>query len=392
MYSINSSKKSKKILLFAHNWDYLPLRPYHVGLHLSGLGYRVCLIVPGKYFAFKYQIKKINRNFVLFICPTVLWGSWKKGADPWDLIWRLYLMPKLKADLIIAFDSRPNVIIPAVLMKLLRNKPLIIDWTDWFGRGGTILERSGKGYRFLFERIETYFEESFRKYAEGSTVICSTLETRLRSLGYQKKILNFPLGCNTDSQMKSDVNAYRRKVGLPAGIPIVGCVGTLLPADADLLFRSFDLFPKEANVQLLLIGENVFKKRYRKPEKVIETGKVTRDDLMTYIRCCDLMVMPMKNNIANNGRWPSKLNDYLSAGKPVVSTPICVVNELMEIKKFGEIAEDGPEEFARKMVALLNNKRNRIKYGRNAFELASGCLHWNTIMVRFNKFMMEFIN
>ncbi len=301
-------------------------------------------------------------------------------------------MPKLNADLVYAFDSRPNVILPAVYIKLLRGIPLLIDWTDWFGRGGTISERAGKIYRFLFELIETYFEEHFRKYADGSTVICSTLEKRLRSLGYKNRILNFPLGCYANSQKKWNIGGYRIRMGLDPDLFMIGCVGTLLPSDADFLFQSFNLLSRQINAQLLLIGENIFKNRYHKPENVIETGRVSRSNLINFIHCCDIMVMPMKNNIANNGRWPSKLNDYLAAGKPIVSTSICVVEELMKFEKFGELAKDEPKDFSQKIIRLLRNRKHQEEYGRNANKLASSYLNWNVIMNQLNTFIMDFLN
>ncbi|MCL5067051.1 MAG: hypothetical protein M1368_01695, partial [Thaumarchaeota archaeon] len=38
----------KNVLLLAHNWDYLPLRPYQVALHLSERGHNVFLVLPAE--------------------------------------------------------------------------------------------------------------------------------------------------------------------------------------------------------------------------------------------------------------------------------------------------------------------------------------------------------
>jgi len=306
-----------------------------------------------------------------------------------DLMGKMHLVKKLKYELIFAFDSRPTVILPAVWGKLLKGVPLIVYWTDWFGRGGTIAERSGKLYRFFFEGVETFFEEYFRKYVSGYAVICHALEKRLRDLGYKKKIHFLPLGCNSTSTMNIDKNLLRNKLGLLQNGPLIGCVGSLFPSDANLLFESFKLVRDKMDAKLILIGENHFKTRYRTPDHVITTGRVSDKDLQSYTRCCDLMVMPLRNNIANNGRWPSKLNDYLVMGKPVVSTGISVVTELLQIYKFGEIAEDRADDFAQKICFLLNDREKLNLYGENALKLASDYLSWPRVIENLDHFIKD---
>jgi glycosyltransferase involved in cell wall biosynthesis len=333
-------------------------------------------------------VKHVSSTFTLYFCPTILWGGFEKGSDPLDLAVRMYLVKKLKYDIILAFDSRPAVILPAVYAKLSKKVPLFVYWTDWFGRNGIITERSGKIYRLFFEKIETFFEEYFRRYANGYAVICHTLEKRLRDLGYKKKIHFFPLGCNPTSVMNVDKNLLRNKLGLPQNGPLIGCVGSLFPSDAELLFQSFEIVKERVDTKLILIGENHLKNRYRIPYDVIATGRISTEDLQKYVHCCDLMVMPLRNNIANNGRWPSKLNDYLVMGKPVVSTGISVVTELLQIYKFGEIAEDRADDFAQKIWSLLNDKEKLNLYGENALKLASNHLSWSILVDELNRFII----
>ena len=104
------------------------------------------------------------------------------------------------------------------------------------------------------------------------------------------------------------------------------------------------------------------------------------------------MVMPLRNNIANNGRWPAKLNDYLSMGKPIVSTEITIVSKLFQNIKFGELAKDIPEDFAQKICSLLNNEEKLNLYGKNALKLAHNHLAWPVLMDELNQFIIETID
>ena len=389
MDSTSLSQRSKNILLLVHDWDYSPRRPYHVGLHLSRRGYNVSMLLPSETSLGKYRAKRINDRFTLHFCPTLLWGGFKKGTDPLDLVTKMHLVSKLKYDILFAFDSRPSVILPALYGRFLKRVPLIVDWTDWFGRGGTIAERAGGLYRFLFERVETFFEEHFRKYADSSTVICPILGKRLRALGYKKRIHLFPLGCHLSPLINVDRNSLRNKLGLPLNGPLIGCVGTLFPSDADLLFESFSYVRDKVDANLLLIGDNHFRQRYPIPEHAIVTGRVSSEDLQNHLACCDLGVMPLRNNIANNGRWPSKLNDYLAMGKPIVSTELSLVTELFQLCQFGEVARDTPDDFAEKICELLNDKERLELYGRNALTLASNHLSWPVLIDELDHFIRE---
>jgi glycosyltransferase involved in cell wall biosynthesis len=380
---------NRHILLIGHNADYLPLAPYNMGLHLSKRGYRVSLLLPGQGFSFGWRTQCVNDAFTLYFSPTLLGGPFRRGLDPLDLITKLYLITRVNCDVVFLFDSRPTVILPGVFSKKLNKVPLIIYWTDWFGRDGIIAERSGKLYRFLFERIETFFEEGFNRFADSYAVISPTLETRLRGLGYKKKVVFLPTGCNTSPVKGYDVKALRKELALPSDIPLVGCVGSLYPSDAKLAFASISLLRETMNMKLVLIGTNIYRNRYEIPKDVIETHALTKDHLYKYIGACDLMLMPLRKSIANNGRWPSKLNDYLIMGKPVVATDICIVSELFKVAKFGEIANDEPGDFADKIQGLMRDKQARDEYSSNAYRLAANVLSWAAVVDKVDLLISE---
>lgn len=381
---------SRRILLIGHNPDYLPLAPYHMALHLSRRGHRVTLLLPGNNgLRQPWQPIRINERFDLYLSPTLLGGQIRKGFDPLDVLAKIYRVSKLSFDVVFLFDSRPAVSLPGVFAKLTKKIPLIIYWTDWFGRGGIIANRSGKFYRVLFEGIETFFEEYFRRFADSYCVVCSALETRLRGLGYSKQVAYFPVGCNSPPVRGYSVDGLRQQLGLPRTGPLIGCVGSLFPADAKLLFESIPLLRKAIDAKLVLIGNNIHRARYGVPEHAIETGKVVKEDLYNYIGACDIMLMPLMRTVANNGRWPSKLNDYVSMGKPIVSTDISVVRELFQVAKFGEIADDEPVDFGEKILKLLVNEELISLYSANAYALASGLLSWDSIVDKLESLMGE---
>ena len=85
-------------------------------------------------------------------------------------------------DLVHAFEGRPVVLFPALFEKK-RGAKLIMDWCDWFGRGGSVEERPQPLVRWLLRPIETHFEEAYRHRADGTTVINAFLKEKAIGLG-----------------------------------------------------------------------------------------------------------------------------------------------------------------------------------------------------------------
>lgn len=379
---------SKTFLFFTHHPKYIERRPFVLAKLLSEKGYKIKMFVPCERIFSLPSRNVINENFCIYNSPVIFPGSLKHGVDPVDLLYRIYKGFALEYDLIYAFDTRPTVILPSSLFKYIAKKKIVIDWTDWFGKGGTINERGSKLYKFLFEKIETFFEEYFFRFADGATVINPKLTDRLLKLRFKKKIYFFPLGCNSVTSLENS-NKTKRELHLPEDLPILGCVGTLFQRDAELLFLSMEELRKKSNYKLLLIGQNPLLKKYSLPNNIIYTGFISKNDLIKYISACDIMLMPLCVNISNNGRWPSKINDYISAEKPIISTKTYIVNELYSRHPFCRLADDNPEDFSQKIIELINDKNKQEILVSECKKLKDGFLNWDKIV---DNLEMEFLN
>ncbi len=102
-------------------------------------------------------------------------------------------------DLIHVFECRPVTIFPILfLIKKQKHVIFLPDWSDWWGRGGLMNDQRPFWYRPRFGPIETYFEDEFRKKADGITVIANSLSDRASRLGIDpKRICRIPQGVDT---------------------------------------------------------------------------------------------------------------------------------------------------------------------------------------------------
>ncbi len=96
-----------------------------------------------------------------------------------------------------------------------------MDWSDWWGRGGTQMERGGGWTRCLYNAVETFFEERFRLLGDGTTVISNALRDRATALGVQAdKILLLKQGC--------DGMAAASPLSRDEARAVLACLGTCL--------------------------------------------------------------------------------------------------------------------------------------------------------------------
>jgi hypothetical protein len=190
--------------------------------------------------------------------PDLLWGMGRTGWDLWDTLNRVVYLRGGQWDIVHGWDCRPVVILPALYARLRSGKRgrLVLDWCDWFGRGGAQAERPHQAAMRLYAPVETFFEESFRNYAHGTTVSGAALFQRACSLGVRPEtILTLYGGSDTAAIAPMDTLRAKSQLKLPVDGPIVGFMGALSLPDAQMLIDAIRLARKDIkNLRFLAIG------------------------------------------------------------------------------------------------------------------------------------------
>ena len=168
-------------------------RAFNLGREMVGRGHDVTVVTTSRSARVRALWTELEGVRVLE-APDLMWGPGRTGWDPYNVVRRIGVLAGTPFDLVHAFDCRPAVIFPALAVAR-SGAALFIDWADWWGRGGTIEERSGWVVRTFFGPIETWFEESFRTRAAGATVISTALRERCIALGVPaERVLHLPDG------------------------------------------------------------------------------------------------------------------------------------------------------------------------------------------------------
>jgi glycosyltransferase involved in cell wall biosynthesis len=355
-------------------------RIYHFGRHLAQRGHMVTLMATSPDRRTGLEVFSVD-GMTLVSTPDLFRGSLRSGWDPWNTLHRLAWLRNHSFDIVYAIEARPTVIYPALYLQRVKHIPLVLGWSDWFGRGGSVEERSNPLVRAVLRPIETYYEERFRTIADATTVICTTLRDRALQLNVRPETIRWiPDGCDERMFQTESIPEARRSVHLPPGEFIIGYVGSIFQGDAELMASALDrVFESHPDVRLLIVGycRVNFVELTRYPQAVVQTGPVSQQDLHHYLAACDLFWLPLRDTNANRGRWPHKLNDYMAIGRPIVATSVGDVNLIFEWENIGLLSIDQPGPFAEQTIRLLEDEELRIQMGQSARNLARTRFDWS---------------
>jgi glycosyltransferase involved in cell wall biosynthesis len=205
---------------------------------------------------------------------------------------------------------------------------IVIDWIDWWGRGGIISVNRPMWYRILFARIETFFEEHFRTYADGTTTISYGLRDRAIALGIEPAtILHIRNGADLKLFAPRPMQESRRRLGLPADAFIIGYSAQDTFFDLDPVFDGVrQVVDDGINAMVVMSGHAPPRMRrsvarFGLESRVRFLGYLPWDDYPWFLPSCNVLVCPFPPTVYNLGRWPGKFGEYCAAGRPIVFNP-----------------------------------------------------------------------
>lgn len=367
--------------MFTHNVAFTGggtfFRALRLAQHLTAYGHEITLVASAALAHWRFSERQ-ESGVALVEAPGLLPKRWRYGYDFYEVARRLLWTLGRRADIVHAFDCRPVVIYPALALQSAGAR-LVIDWCDWFGRGGAVEERSQPYARVLLRYLETYYEEAFRRRADATTVINSALHARAEALGVPpNSILRLPNGADPQAIRPLDRDQARLALGLPQQAPLFGHLGSMFPADRDLLAATFELVKRRYPLAgCVLIGNP--KNDLPQISGVIRAGFVSPETLNLYLAACDVLCLPLTDTVANRGRFPSKLADYFAAGRPVVASAVGDVAKLLEQTEAGLVTPPSAHALAAGIETLLADAPRRALLGQNGRRAAEFEYNWRTL-------------
>lgn len=159
-------------------------------------------------------------------------------------------------------------------------------------------------------------------------------------------------------------NMYGDKDGVPILVEAFAKISKLYPQIRLLLIGD------NSNIHEMKSINNVISKLNIK-EKVVFAGKVNRDQIFNNIGNSKILCLARPNNIQAEGGFPTKLGEYLITGIPVLITKVGEIPKYLSHDMNAFLAEPGSsDDFAEKMLYILDNYEHAQKVGKRGKELA----------------------
>jgi glycosyltransferase involved in cell wall biosynthesis len=375
-------------------------RGYPWARELAARGHDVDLFCHANTEVFRTRVEHAD-GFRIIESPDVLVGAARQGWDPYCAMRRgLFMFREGKRyDIIHCLDTRLAVIWPALAYARARGIPIVSDWIDWWGRGGLIEERRPSWYKATLGGVETWFEEHYRAKLDGLTAISHALMRRGVNLGCEPDrciVINGAADMATFATPATAAEA-RARVGLPLDAPVMCFSGLDVLTDLPLAIRAFELAHAQmSDARLLLVGPTEAEARTGSSSQtalgaIKALGRVPYKELPSVLPAADLFLLPYPGKVANIGRWPNKISDYMAVGRPTVANPVGELSELFRRNPVGLLAGETAEEMAASALRLLRDPGLAEEIGQGARAAAETELCWSSQITRLESWYRDIL-
>ncbi len=142
--------------------------------------------------------------------------------------------------------------------------------------------------------------------------------------------------------------------------PIIGYTGNIdNRIDFDLL-KKISLSHQDKTLALIgPIANKSIEKELLQYKNIILTGKKPLEKLPQYLQYFDCTIIPFKKNALTSGIYPLKINEYLAAGKPVVTTDFS--EDIIDFSKVAHIAKSNDDFITHIHSCIQMNTQDKVQ-------------------------------
>ncbi len=124
--------------------------------------------------------------------------------------------------------------------------------------------------------------------------------------------------------------------------------------------------------------------------KVQFLGQLGRTEVPAYICHAKILALARPKSIVADAGFPSKLTEYLSSGKPVVVTKVGEIPDYLIDNEHAFLSEpNNAEEFAKKLIYVLQNYENALSVGKRGKDLTGNVFNYKYQASRMIEFIEE---
>jgi glycosyltransferase involved in cell wall biosynthesis len=287
----------------------------------------------------------------------------------------------LRGDLLYAFQALPFSFGAALLRKVRRRLPVVLDITDWevwgayrYGGGPRHMlhiarQVLGTGWLTPTSLKYHYLTDKLVPLADAVTVVATFLQKR-----YGGALLRHGPDTSVFDPGRYDPRALRDKWGLPQDQRLILFAGT--PSawkGADQILAALDLVPAR-DIRLVMAG---------KPfplanDRVLHLGFQPHALIPELLAMADLVVLPQRNHPMAQAQIPNKVFEAMAMARPIVASGVGDMPEVLA--GCGAVVEpENVPALAAAIQDMLSDRERAAELGRRAREKCVREYSWNAI-------------
>ena len=297
---------------------------------------------------------------------AVAYRSVRAGRDPGFARHVPELLELVDGEILVASKPRPTSFGLGLLARARRRRPLVLDIDDWevgfFYRSGT-WGRVGRALNLANPNglPWTWLAEKLIRRADAITVASRFLERR-----FGGTLLPHVRDTEAWDPARFDRADARARQGVGAS-KVVMFLGTPRGhKGVDDLIDAVGLLGP--GVVLALVGVDPARSgapRWSGLSHVRVTGEIPFDDVPRYLVAADVVAVPQRETTDTVGQVPAKLFDAMALARPIVSTSVSMIPEILD--GCGLVVEPGDvPALAGAIKRLLDNAEEAAALGRRA--------------------------
>lgn len=264
----------------------------------------------------------------------------------------LWLAINKKFDTIIVHEPSPIMVgIPAIIVKKIQKSPLhfwVLDlWPESLTAAGGI---KNKAILYLFERLTRWIYKNSDSLLIGSKGYRKSI---IQKGDFESKIEYFP------NWVENSLSQYKNHIAIPEfpngfNVVIAGNIGDAqdLPHVMDTAKRL-----KGTNINFIFIGDGRKKEYVEKfirdndlKKQVYCLGRFPLETMPLFFEMADLLFFALKDSPIFSLTVPSRLQAYMSSGKPIVAM---INGEGADLLKEADCGWSVPAEDSKALAKLL---------------------------------------
>lgn len=232
----------------------------------------------------------------------------------------------------------------------------------------TFLEIHAFGGRFK------YYKKLFSKIS-GLVLITQKAESEFLKLGVEKeKILIAPDGVDLEKfNLNLNKEEARGQLNLPLDKKLIIYSGHLYNwKGVDDLAESSKYLPED--YLIIFVGgirndAKKFSDIHKNNKKIIIAGQKPYNQIPVYLKAADVLVLPNKTGSDLSVKYtsPLKLFEYMAARKPIVSTSLPSLREVLSCENSILAEPDNPFDLAQGIIKAISDKELSDKITKQAF-------------------------